>query len=207
MPNSGDYVNALRRVFDRRAARKRALTEPIRILGVMGSSRQDGNTAALMGAVFQNLNDARWIDLSDYSIAPYAYDHRFADDDFLPIAKIMREAEIIVYASPVYWYSMSAQLKAFFDRLTDLTEGEAKAIGKALAGKKTFVISTGGASDAPASFERPFSDTARYFDMSWGGLFYAAMQSSALSPETKRAAEAFARQIASAPAAPAVKAA
>ena len=113
MPNSGDYVNALRRVFDRRAARKRALTEPIRILGVMGSSRQDGNTAALMGAVFQNLNDARWIDLSDYSIAPYAYDHRFADDDFLPIAKIMREAEIIVYASPVYWYSMSGILKTW----------------------------------------------------------------------------------------------
>ena len=42
-----------------------------------------------------------------------------ADDDFLGVAEAMVDAEAILFATPVYWYSMSGRLKRFFDRLTD----------------------------------------------------------------------------------------
>jgi multimeric flavodoxin WrbA len=56
------------------------------------------------------------------------------DDGFKPIAEKMAAAEGILFATPVYWYAMSAPLKIFFDRLTDMTEN-LKALGKQLAGK------------------------------------------------------------------------
>jgi len=82
----------------------------------------------------------------------------------------MARADVIVFASPVYWYSMSAQMKTFFDRLTDLTGGDLKPVGKSLAGKTMFVIAAGGSPATPDSFVRPFADTAGYFNMRWGGL-------------------------------------
>ena len=141
------------------------------ILGILGSSRNDGNTAALVRAVFSQLDDAALVDLNGLSVAPYDYDHRHAGDDFAPLAHAMTKARAIVFASPVYWYSMSAPMKIFFDRLTDLTEPH-KPLGKALAGKTAFLIATGGSPAPPDAFEYPFAQTARYFGMRWGGTLY-----------------------------------
>lgn len=143
------------------------------ILGLVGSARGDGDTARLARAVFNGLDDARLVDLKDYRIAPYDYAEVYADDDFHLLAGAMTKARIIVFASPVYWYSMSAPMKIFFDRLTDLT-GSRKPLGKSLAGKSAFLIASGGSAAAPAAFEPPFADTARYFRMGWGGMLYAA---------------------------------
>lgn len=41
----------------------------------------------------------------------------FQNDDLNPIAKKLEKADVIVFATPVYFYSMSGQLKVFFDRL------------------------------------------------------------------------------------------
>ncbi|WDI32169.1 flavodoxin family protein [Hyphococcus flavus] len=143
------------------------------IIGFLGSSRSDGHTAALTRQVFTKLDQAELVDLSKLTIGPYSYDDAYAADDFAPLAQKMKKAKAIVFASPVYWYSMSAQMKTFFDRLTDLTGGALKPIGKSLAGKHMFAIATGGSPSAPASFTQPFADTAGYFDMHWGGLLYA----------------------------------
>ena len=55
--------------------------------------------------------------------------------------------------------------------LSDLTDAH-KPIGKSLAGRAAFLIGTGGSPKPPASFEAPFADTAGYFNMYWGGLYY-----------------------------------
>ena len=83
----------------------------------------------------------------------------------------MRKADHIVFATPVYWYAMSAPLKFFFDRLTDLTEN-LKPIGKALAGKSVWLIATGTDPELPDGFEVPFCRTAEYFDMRYRGVVY-----------------------------------
>jgi len=155
---------------------------PTRILGLLGSSRKGGNTDTLTSAVFEHLSNARLINLGDYSIAPYDYQHRYVADGFIPLARLMAKADAIVFASPVYWYSMSAPMKTFFDRLTDLTESH-KELGRQLAGKTAFVISTGGSPLPPASFEPPFSETVRYFNMRWGAMLYASFAEDRQLPE------------------------
>ncbi|NOX93867.1 MAG: NAD(P)H-dependent oxidoreductase [Alphaproteobacteria bacterium] len=155
---------------------------PTRILGLLGSSRKGGNTDTLTSAVFEHLSNARLIDLGDYSIAPYDYQHRYVADGFIPLARLMAKADAIVFASPVYWYSMSAPMKTFFDRLTDLTESH-KELGRQLAGKTVFVISTSSGPTAPVSFEQPFSETARYFKMHWGGMLHAVLTDDCQLPE------------------------
>lgn len=166
------------------------------VFGLIGSSRRNGNTALLADAVFRRLENARLYDLNDYVVGPYDYGNHHDADDFLPLARRMADADAIVFASPVYWYSMSAQMKAFFDRLTDLTEPY-KPIGKSLAGKTVFAISTGGGDAPPVSFVDPISDTARYFNMRWGGVLHAPFnEDMRLTPDADEAAAAFAECIA-----------
>jgi multimeric flavodoxin WrbA len=189
MSDGGELAEVLRRVFEQRSEAK-----PTRILGLLGSSRKDGNTGALAAAVFAHLDDARLIDLGGLSIAPYDYGYRHEADDFLPLARLMTQADAVVFASPVYWYSMSAQMKILFDRLTDLTRKH-KTLGRRLAGKSAFVIATGGGA-VPPGFETPFSETARYFDMRWGGMLYASFdQDRRMSPEHHKSAATFAGRI------------
>ncbi|NLD18887.1 MAG: flavodoxin family protein [Clostridiales bacterium] len=58
------------------------------------------------------------------------------EDDFNEIAKQLEEAEGIVFVSPVYWYTFSAQIKAVIDRLYSFCVAE-----KSFAGKKSVLIS------------------------------------------------------------------
>ncbi len=168
------------------------LTAPI--VGFVGSSRRKGDTAALAHAVFAHLDHAALIDVSALNIGPYDYGHAHRDDDFASLAEAMAAARVIVFASPVYWYSMTAQMKAVFDRLCDMTEIY-KPLGKALAGKSIFAIATGSAPEAPASFTQPFADTAGYFDMSWGGVLYVRGREID-TPAAQNAARLFAGEIA-----------
>ncbi|VAV96544.1 Uncharacterized NAD(P)H oxidoreductase, YdeQ/YrkL/YwrO family, partial [hydrothermal vent metagenome] len=117
MSDGGELTEVLRRIFER----PRSEVTPSEILGVLGTSNNNGNTAALARAVFAPLPNAELVNLSALSIAPYDYQNRHDKDDFLPLAEKIVAAKAIVFASPVYWYSMSAQMKVFFDRLTDLT--------------------------------------------------------------------------------------
>jgi len=56
------------------------------IIGFLGSSRADGETAALAGAVFSELDSAVLADLSVLTIGAYSYDNAHAADDFPPLA-------------------------------------------------------------------------------------------------------------------------
>jgi len=164
------------------------------ILAILGSSRSDGETARLLHETLMHLPGADFHDLGALAIGPYSYDHAHAGDDFLPLAQKMTKARAIVFASPVYWYSMSAQMKAFFDRLTDLTDAPWKPVGKSLAGRTMFLVGTGGSDAAPSSFIQPFEDTAGYFDMTWGGALYRP-GADELSDEDKLHARAFAKEV------------
>lgn len=181
MSDGGELVEFLRRIFERRSEQKEQTSGPVRTLGILGSARNDGNTAALASAVFQHLDDSAIVDLNDFAIDPYTYDSARGGDDFHTLAQLMEEAGVIVFASPVYWYSMSGSMKILFDRLTDLTD-HYKPIGKALAGKSAFLIATSNSPEAPACFEPPFADTARYFDMHWGGMLHVRLQKGAPIP-------------------------
>lgn len=94
-----------------------------RLLILVGSPRRDGNSALLAQAVAEGAEQAGtratiyFADdyiagmLTDIRQTPPAED-RYAElflHHFLP-------ADGVVFCTPVYWYGMSAQTKAFFDR-------------------------------------------------------------------------------------------
>ena len=77
--------------------------------------------------------------------------------------------DAIILATPVYWYTMSAQMKIFIDRLSDCLRAR-KDIGKNLAGKHIFVLASYGTS-LPEYFDAPFRQTCQYMKMQYGGSF------------------------------------
>jgi multimeric flavodoxin WrbA len=133
---------------------------------VLGSARKDSHTRTLLRNVFNSLPH-ELIDLLDYEIAPFDYNAEYPEgDQFQALTDKMVQAKHIVFATPVYWYSMSGILKNFFDRFTDLVSVE-KDKGRALKGKNVYLFSVGADAFAPEGFEVPFRETAKYLQMKY----------------------------------------
>ena len=73
-----------------------------KILIIKGSSRKNGNTQLIVDAIRAKI-PTTYIDLQDYNISYYDYEHKNQADDFLGIAKQMNQHDIIVFATPIYW--------------------------------------------------------------------------------------------------------
>lgn len=64
-------------------------------------------------------------------------------------------------------------MKIFFDRLTDLLRDDAlREKGRALAGRRGWLIAVGTDPELPPGFEEPFRRTCRYFGMNWETSLY-----------------------------------
>ncbi len=100
-----------------------------RIVILVGSVRKGGNTELLAGAFAEGAgqhNEVEVVSVADYDIHPCTgcnrcfsnEDHVCAqDDDMALIYDKLKNSDTLVVASPVYFYGISAQLKALVDRL------------------------------------------------------------------------------------------
>ena len=136
---------------------------------LLGSSRKNGETSRAIDIAFGNAVDR--VDLLDYQIGPYDYGYANKDDDFLKVIDVLLSRKTIIFATPVYWYAMSAHLKIFMDRLSDLVRVEKKR-GRSLAGKNVWLLVTGTDRDLPEGYEVPFAKTCAYLDMRYRGVAY-----------------------------------
>ncbi len=135
---------------------------------IAGSSRNDGDTSKLTNRVTKK---SGWdlIDLNDYNFDYYDYKHENRNDDYLGLMKLILEKyDTLIFATPVYWYSMSGIMKVFFDRITDLLEID-KELGRKLRGKNMAAISCSIGNNLGDSFWLPFSETAKYLGMNYLG--------------------------------------
>lgn len=135
---------------------------------ILGSSRSDGNTQKLAAALSNG--SIPIVDLSQLNISPYDYEHKNSGDDYFELMEKLRLYDPVILATPVYWYTMSAIMKIFIDRLSDLLSIR-KELGRALAGKHIFVLASYGTS-FPDGFEEPFRQTFSYLKMKYCGCFY-----------------------------------
>jgi multimeric flavodoxin WrbA len=99
----------------------------VHVLGIVGSPRRGGNTETLVDEVLRGAEEAggktEKVILNEVEINPcQACDkcHREGgcvhDDDMEAIVETMKESEIWVLGTPVYWWGPTAQMKAFIDR-------------------------------------------------------------------------------------------
>ncbi len=136
---------------------------------ILGSSRSFGETRKAVDLIIGDRN-IKIVDLRDLNISLYDYEHNNKDDDYIPLMEEVIEHELIILATPVYWYSMSATMKIFIDRISDLLTFR-KDLGRKLRGKKLFVISSFSTS-MPQGFEDAFSQTCEYLGMQYQGCSF-----------------------------------
>jgi NAD(P)H-dependent FMN reductase len=99
----------------------------MKILGIWGSPRKGGNSEILLQAFLDGAADAggevERLALRELKITPcLEIYHCFKDgtcpikDDMLPLYDKLLEADVVALASPIFFYGVSAQAKAFIDR-------------------------------------------------------------------------------------------
>jgi multimeric flavodoxin WrbA len=97
------------------------------VLGVVGSPRRGGNTEVLVDEVLRGAEEAgatvEKVILSELDISPCRACDGCAkigecvqQDDMPALLDKMRQSQVWVLGTPVYWWGPSAQLKAFLDR-------------------------------------------------------------------------------------------
>jgi multimeric flavodoxin WrbA len=132
-------------------------------------------------------------------IGYYSYKNAHEDDDFLPLIQRLLYHDTWVIATPLYWYSMSAQAKTLLtllDRLTDLITLH-KDQGRLLRGRGMAVLCSGTDPTLPHGFEEPFSLTCAYLEMRFLGTHYTQFQGLyPAKPHAGQQAEAFRRGLA-----------
>ena len=93
-------------------------------------------------------------------------------DDMQQLYPRLRQADAIVIASPIYWFTVSAQTKLFIDRWYALESPR----GSALKGKQFGILLTYGDSDPYSSGAinaiRTFQDMFRYIQADMVGMVY-----------------------------------
>jgi multimeric flavodoxin WrbA len=143
-----------------------------KVLTLYSSARPDGNTYQLVNTFNQLLpNELCYIE--NLSIAQYDYQFRHQDDDFVCVIDKMLNADVIILASPVYWYSLTPTFRKLFDRFTDLTElPHLKPKGKRLREKVFYLFATSVHAELPASFVLPVENTLNYFGWKFAGTIH-----------------------------------
>ena len=77
-------------------------------------------------------------------------------DDIADIMAKVREAEVIVYATPIYYYEMSGQMKTLLDRLNPLYSSDYNF-------RDIYLIATA-ADDGDATFDKAYSGLQGWVD-------------------------------------------
>lgn len=99
----------------------------MKVLAISASPRKGGNSDVLcdqlLKGAFENGNEVKKINLSDLKLSPCAacYGCRKSGrcvkkDDMEQVLNELVYADVIVLATPVYFYSMDAQMKIMIDR-------------------------------------------------------------------------------------------
>jgi multimeric flavodoxin WrbA len=148
----------------------------MKVLGILGSPRKGGNTEllleeALKGAEAEGAEVER-LRLTDYNIIPckeclacYKEGNCIILDDMAKIYPKLLEADIILLASPIFFYGVTAWAKALIDRCQALWSRKYHlkdpSYGKEGRKRKGFFISVGG-TKGQKTFEGAIL-TAKYF--------------------------------------------
>lgn len=146
---------------------------------IFGSSDSQGKTRQLVDELIKT-TDWDFVDLKTKTIQHFDYNFENQADDFIPLmANIVEQYDLLIFATPVYWYTMSGIMKVFFDRISDLLKIQ-KPIGRQLRGKKMAVICSGADTHLVEGFYMPFQQSAAYLGMDYIGEYYGNLEENSL---------------------------
>lgn len=158
-----------------------------KIVVVMGSPRRDGNSSTLAEQVIKGGREAGAIvesfSLQELDVRPcdacaqcQGEDRKefHIQDGMVQVYPKLREADALVISSPIYYFNMTAQTKAFIDRCYALQTPD----GNELAGKHVGIVMTYGDSNpfnsGAVNALRSFQDAFAYIGAEIEGMVYGS---------------------------------
>ena len=148
-------------------------TPMLSTIALFASSRRDGNTGRFIDRIASPLG-IEVVDLGGRRLTAYDYQHRNRDDDFETLMQHVLQHEQIIFATPIYWYSVSPAMKIFLDRISDFLElPELVDDGRRLRGKNAYVVCTSVSEEPSTAFVAAFRDTFDYLGMRFFGVAHA----------------------------------
>jgi multimeric flavodoxin WrbA len=143
----------------------------MKVVSFLGSPKKNGNTARLLEEFLKGVSEKKGIIINKV----YLQENKISgctgcgycltsasckiEDDMQNIYPIIKEADVLVFAMPIYWWSMPSQLKALIDRF--------RAVKSEIRNKKIYLLMTYG-SALPNSgvelVERTFRDIFKYLE-------------------------------------------
>ena len=91
----------------------------MKILFINGSPNKEGNTAALAKALLSG-REYETLNLTDYRIGSYG--QNFPDDQLEAVVEKMKQSDLIVIGSPLYWHNICGSVRNMLDRFYGLVE-------------------------------------------------------------------------------------
>ncbi|KMJ57218.1 NAD(P)H-dependent oxidoreductase [Bacillus sp. LL01] len=133
---------------------------------IYGGTRKQGNTETLTKHAIHGI-EVEEIFLRDHTILPIVdmrHDEEgFQDrkDDYNSVIERILQHDTLIFATPIYWYSMSGTMKNFIDRWSHTMRDANFADFKTkMSSKKAYVIAVGG--DAPSIKGLPMIEQFKY---------------------------------------------
>jgi multimeric flavodoxin WrbA len=161
-------------------------------IALLSSSRRLGNTGRLIDRIALEL-DIEVVDLASLRMSSYDYSHLNRDDDFEPLMKRVLVYDQIIFATPIYWYAVSPEMKVLLDRISDLLElPDLLCEGRRLRGKNAYVVCTSISDEPSAAFMGAFLETFDYLGMHFGGVVHVNCRDGYLPAAHDSEAAAFA---------------
>lgn len=151
-----------------------------KVVIIFGSSNSFGNTRQIVEVLKADTN-WNFIDLNTKNISYFDYKFKNRQDDFISLmSDLVQNYDIFIFATPVYWYTMSGIMKVFFDRISDLLKIEQQ-IGRQLRGKQMAVVACGADKQLVDGFYMPFRESAKYLGMEYIADYYGNLEENELN--------------------------
>lgn len=174
----------------------------MKVLAIQGSPRKKGNTATLLDHYLQGLesNETKMeidlIKLAKKDISPCTgcdscrkhLGKCAIKDDMQDIYPLLLAADVIVLASPVYWWNITAQAKQFLDRFYAINYEEN------FKGKKFVLLMTYANKDPNSGLEitkSMFREICSYLSMDFAQHFGVCSGETEVKDNAEAQAEAF----------------
>lgn len=158
-----------------------------KILIISGSPKKDGNTQALINEFVKGARSkGAHTEVVHAAFLKYKANgctscracqksdkyECVINDEAKPVLKKMADMDIIVMATPLYFFSASAQLKLIFDRMFSLYKwsNDADTMDTPLKGKELILIGSAYERTGMDTLEAPFRITAEYSGMKFRSL-------------------------------------
>lgn len=180
-----------------------------KVLIVNSSYRKNSNSSIISEQMASGAREAghtvTTLDISQMEINPchacYAcvsgkVDGCVQKDGMTSAYPLVREADVIIYAAPIYWFNLGGQIKQFIDRCFAIAANRdengkspfaKKALGAALAFEGDDVFDSG-----CVNALRSFQDTCAYTGAKWlGGIYGSANDAGEIKQNSKILEQAF----------------